>query len=66
VRRTHGGVVFACKTAEFEVEVMELESDHELTGRLRFKAGQPRIAQLLVRLPIALGDRIEQPLVESQ
>ena len=49
-----------------EVETMELHPLDELSPRLRLERGQGRVAQRLVGIPVAGGNRVEQPAGQCQ
>src|SRR5262249_16420028 len=49
-----------------EVELVEGQPGHTLAVRLRLDRRQRRVAQLLIRRPVAGGDAVEQALVEAQ
>ncbi len=66
VGRAEGEVVSAADAAAVEVEAVEVHPLDQLAARFRLERRERRIAQFLVRLPVALGDAAEQAAVEFQ
>lgn len=45
---------------QIKIEPMKVEALDQVSDRLRFKAGQTRIAQLTILFPVTTGDAIQQ------
>ena len=52
--------------AEFKIEAMEIHPFHQMSAGFRLEAGERGMAQRRVRLPIGGGNRVQQPLVQSE
>src|SRR5262249_31942130 len=66
LRSANGRLAGRPFAAELEIEPVKLESLNQLTAPLGLERRQRRVAKRLIGCPVALCDRVEQPLIGSQ
>src|SRR5437016_1401351 len=59
VRTADGRVVLALDGAQAEIELVKRQTFDQVPMRLRLEAGEARIAQLAIGLPVSSGDAVE-------
>ena len=66
MRGSHGCGVMPLSGAEFEVKLVKVQAFHQLPERLGLKAGNRRVAELSVFVPVGGHDGVEQLLVQFE